>query len=66
MRAPSLPFIGKAHVAYIPAQERSRHRRAAKALEIFAKRPTVQERLTAQLADIIMEKTEAKGRHGGY
>ena len=57
-----LPFIGKAHVAYIPgAGKIAGIGELAKALEIFAKRPTVQERLTAQLADIIMEKLKPKG-----
>jgi len=57
-----LPFIGKAHVAYIPgAGKIAGIGELAKALEIFAKRPQVQERLTAQLADVIMEKLKPKG-----
>ncbi len=57
-----LPFIGKAHVAYVPgAGKIAGIGELAKALEIFAKRPTVQERLTAQLADMIMEKLKPKG-----
>lgn len=57
-----LPFIGKAHVAYIPgAGKIAGIGELAKALEIFAKRPTVQERLTAQLADLLMEKLRPKG-----
>src|SRR4030067_2042189 len=57
-----LPFIGKAHVAYIPgAGKIAGIGELAKALEIFAKRPQVQERLTAQLADLIMEKLKPKG-----
>ena len=57
-----LPFIGKAHVAYIPgAGKIAGIGELAKALEMFAKRPQVQERLTAQLADLIMEKLKPKG-----
>ena len=57
-----LPFIGKAHVGYIPgAGKIAGIGELAKALEIFAKRPQVQERLTAQLADVIMDKLKPKG-----
>jgi len=57
-----LPFIGKAHVAYIPgAGKIAGIGELAKAVEIFAKRPQVQERLTAQLVDMIMEKLKPKG-----
>ena len=57
-----LPFIGKAHVAYVPSGGRIAGLSAlVKAVEIFAKRPQVQERLTTQLADLIMEKLKPKG-----
>jgi GTP cyclohydrolase I len=57
-----LPFIGKAHIAYIPgAGKIAGIGELVKALEMFAKRPTVQERLTAQLADLLMEKLKPKG-----
>jgi len=57
-----LPFIGKAHVAYIPSGGKIVGlSELAKAVELFAKRPTVQERLTTQLADLIMEKLKPKG-----
>ncbi len=57
-----LPFIGKAHVAYIPSGGKIVGlSKLARAVEIFAKRPQVQERLTAQLADMIMEKLKPKG-----
>jgi len=57
-----LPFIGRAHVAYIPSKGNIVGlSKLAKALEIFAKRPQVQERLTAQLADLIMTKLKPKG-----
>jgi GTP cyclohydrolase IA len=57
-----LPFIGKAHVAYIPGEGKiAGIGELAKAVEILAKRPQVQERLTAQLADMIMSKLKPKG-----
>lgn len=56
-----LPFIGKAHVAYIPSGKITGLSELAKALEYFAKRPQVQERLTANLADLIMERLKPRG-----
>src|SRR5210317_988393 len=57
-----LPFIGKAHVAYIPSKGKIVGlSKLARAVEVFAKRPQVQERLTSQLADLIMEKLKPKG-----
>lgn len=56
-----LPFIGKAHIAYIPSKKIVGLSELAKALEHLAKRPQVQERLTSQLADMITEKLKPKG-----
>lgn len=57
-----LPFIGKAHVAYIPSGGKIVGLgELAKAVEILAKRPQVQERLTTQLADLLMRKLKPKG-----
>ena len=57
-----LPFIGRAHVAYIPSGGKIVGLgELAKAVEILAKRPQVQERLTTQLADLLMEKLRPKG-----
>ena len=56
-----LPFIGKAHVAYIPSGKIVGLSELARALEHFAKRPQVQERLTTQLADLIMKKVKRRG-----
>jgi GTP cyclohydrolase I len=57
-----LPFFGRAHIAYIPQKGRIVGiGELAKALEIMAKRLQVQERLTAQLADVIMERLKPKG-----
>ena len=57
-----LPFFGRGHIAYIPEKGRIVGiGELAHALEIFAKRPQVQERLTSQLADMIMERLKPKG-----
>lgn len=57
-----LPFIGKAHVAYIPSGGKIVGLgELAKAVEILAKKPQVQERLTTQLADLIMDRLKPKG-----
>ncbi|NTU41706.1 MAG: GTP cyclohydrolase I FolE [Nitrospirales bacterium] len=56
-----LPFFGKAHIAYIPSGKIVGLSELAKALEHLAKRPQVQERLNAQLADMIMEKLKPRG-----
>ncbi len=56
-----LPFIGRAHIAYIPAGSIVGLSELAKVLEHLAKRPQVQERLTSQLADMIMERLKPKG-----
>jgi GTP cyclohydrolase I len=57
-----LPFFGKAHIAYIPEGGRIVGLgELAKALEVLAKRPQVQERLTTQLADLIMARLKPRG-----
>lgn len=56
-----LPFIGKAHIAYIPSGKIVGLSELAKVLEHLAKRPQVQERLTTQLADMITDKLKPKG-----
>ena len=57
-----LPFIGKAHVAYIPVKGRlSGLSKLARLVDVLAKRPQVQERLTGQVADTIMDVLNPKG-----
>jgi GTP cyclohydrolase I len=57
-----LPFFGRAHIAYIPGAGKIVGISAlAKALEVFAKRPQVQERLTAQFIDLIVDHLKPKG-----
>ena len=56
-----LPFYGKAHVAYIPDGEVVGLSKLARTVEVFAKRPQLQERMTAQIADAIMNELGCKG-----
>lgn len=57
-----VPFFGKAHVAYIPQKGKiTGLSKLARAVEILAKRPQLQERLTGSIADSIMECLEARG-----
>ncbi len=57
-----LPFFGKVNIAYIPSAGKIVGiGELAKALDIYARQPQVQERLTTQLADIIMDKLKPKG-----
>ena len=56
-----LPFMGKAHVAYIPDGKVVGVSKLARIVECFARRPQVQERLTSQIANMLMDKLGAKG-----
>ena len=56
-----LPFIGKAHVAYLPNGKIVGLSKLARAVEVLAHRPQVQERMTEELADILMEELDARG-----
>lgn len=56
-----IPFIGKAHVAYIPDKKITGLSKIARAIDVLARRLQVQERLTAEAADIIMDKLKPKG-----
>lgn len=57
-----LPFFGKAHVAYIPAEGRvTGLSKLARVVEGYARRPQMQERLTGQIADLMMEKLRPEG-----
>ena len=56
-----MPFFGKAHIAYIPNGKVVGLSKLARTVEVFAKRPQIQEQLTVQIADAIMENLGAKG-----
>jgi len=57
-----LPFYGKAHVAYIPKEGIvTGLSKLARVVEGYAKRPQLQERLTSQIADSLMNKLNAQG-----
>jgi len=58
-----LPFYGVAHVGYIPNSEGRivGMSKLARVVEIFAKRPQIQERMTTQVADTIMETLQPDG-----
>jgi GTP cyclohydrolase I len=56
-----LPFYGKAHAAYIPRGKVVGLSKIARVIEAFARRPQVQERMTAQIADLLMEELDAQG-----
>ncbi len=57
-----IPFMGKAHIAYIPEDGKVIGlSKLARIVESFAKRPQLQERLTAQIADFLYEKLSPMG-----
>ncbi len=56
-----LPFYGKAHIAYIPSGEVVGLSKLARTVEVFARRPQIQEQMTSQIADAIMENLCPKG-----
>ncbi|MFF3019229.1 GTP cyclohydrolase I FolE [Streptomyces sp. NPDC057939] len=58
-----LPFHGVAHVGYIPAESGkiTGLSKLARLVDVFARRPQVQERLTTQIADSLMQILDARG-----
>jgi GTP cyclohydrolase I len=56
-----LPFRGRAHVGYIPQGRIVGVSKIARVVEVFARRLQVQERLTSQIADLLMERLGARG-----
>ncbi|MFE5856525.1 MULTISPECIES: GTP cyclohydrolase I FolE [unclassified Streptomyces] len=58
-----VPFVGVAHVGYIPSSDGkiTGLSKLARLVDVFARRPQVQERLTTQIADSLMEILEPRG-----
>lgn len=56
-----IPFHGKAHVAYLPKGRLTGLSKLARLVEAFARRPQLQERLTTQIADTLMDALKPHG-----
>ncbi len=56
-----LPFVGKAHVAYLPNGKVAGLSKLARVVDSLARRPQLQERMTEQLADLLMAQLGARG-----
>lgn len=56
-----LPFYGKAHIAYLPKDEVVGLSKLARTVEIYARRPQIQEQMTSQIADALMEHLKPQG-----
>jgi len=56
-----LPFLGRAHVAYFPNGRIVGLSKLARVVEVVSRRPQVQERMTEEIADLLMQELDAKG-----
>ena len=56
-----MPFYGKAHIAYIPNGKVVGISKLARTVEVYARRLQIQEQMTNQIADALMEYLDAKG-----
>jgi GTP cyclohydrolase I len=56
-----LPFTGKAHVAYLPSGKVVGLSKLARVVEVVSHRPQVQERMTEEIADLVMSELDARG-----
>ena len=56
-----LPFYGKVHIAYVPNGRVAGLSKLARTVEVYAKKPQIQERLTVEIADALMDYLGAQG-----
>jgi GTP cyclohydrolase I len=56
-----LPFMGKAHIGYLPDGRVVGLSKLARVVEVVARRPQVQERMTESIADLLVEELNARG-----
>ncbi len=56
-----MPFFGKAHVAYLPDKKVTGLSKIARTVEVYARRLQIQERMTGQVADALMEYLKPRG-----
>jgi GTP cyclohydrolase IA len=56
-----LPFVGKAHIAYLPRGKIVGLSKLPRVVEVLSRRPQVQERMTEDVADLLMEELDARG-----
>jgi GTP cyclohydrolase I len=56
-----LPFVGKAHVAYLPKGKIIGLSKIPRVVDVVSRRPQVQERMTEELADLLMKELEPRG-----
>ena len=56
-----LPFYGKVHIAYIPNGRVAGLSKLARTVEVYAKKPQIQERLTVEIAESLMDYLGAQG-----
>ena len=56
-----LPFMGKAHIGYLPDGKVIGLSKLARVVEVVARRPQVQERMTEDIANLLVEELDAKG-----
>src|SRR5258708_5005526 len=56
-----LPFMGQAHIGYVPNGRVIGLSKLARVVEVVARRPQVQERMTEEIANLLVEELDAKG-----
>ena len=56
-----LPFFGRVHIAYVPDGRVVGLSKLARTVEVYARRPQIQEKMTRQIADAVMENLKPKG-----